>query len=200
MEKPAIVPHNETGASSDVHHSVQKGDEATARHLFQLAKRRLLNVNNWHHLSGAGTASFQLTDEYGNLTDQPARLGCHFKIDIPGPGNITGDGRDWVQVEAIEETSNDDEEVIAMRVRPTDNPNSTKKDTAHFFTSEASSTFFVRRKGNTVVASVNGRNEKPNVDAHNVVDKLRNAVIGLTAMAGMNKPQWSSLLKGLLAE
>jgi hypothetical protein len=200
MQGPAIVPDNETGASSDNEHSVQKQDEGSAKQLFELAKGRLLDVNNWHSLSGGASATFQLTDEKGNAVHRPAQLGDHFKIDIPGPGTITGKGSDWVQVEAIEQHSDENEDIVAIRVRPVTNPQNTKEDVAHFFTDDASSTFSVRRKGNIIVAAVQGRNEKPNISAENLIDKLRNAVIGATAIAGMNKPQWKSLVKGLLSE
>lgn len=200
MEGPAIVPDNHSGASSDNEFSIQKPDSASAQQLFQVAKSRLLNVNEWHQLSGVASANFQLTDETGIEINRSAKLGDHFKIDIPGPGTITGKGNDWVQIEAIEESSEGDCEVIAMRVRPTSNPQSSKEDVAHFFSEEASSTFSVTRKGNTVTAAVHGRNEKPNLKADSLLDKVRNAVVGTSAIAGMNKPQWKSLVKGLLSE
>jgi hypothetical protein len=200
MKGPAIVPDNQSGASSDNEFSVQKIDAESATKLFQLAKARLLHVNRWHQLSGVASASFQLTDENGNETDRSAKLGDHFKIDIPGPGTITGNGKDWVQIEAIEEHSTEESDVIAMRVRPTSNPQSSKEDVAHFFSEEASSTFSITRNGNTVTAAVHGRNEKPNLKSDSLIDKIRNAVIGSTAIAGMNKPQWKSLVKGLLSE
>jgi hypothetical protein len=200
MQKPTIVPDNQTGASSDVENSVEMPDEQAARNLFKVAKERLLDVNNWHQVSGAASATFQLSDEQGNKVNSPVALGYHVQIDIPGPGNISGKGYDWVQVEAIEEHGGESEDVIAIRVRPTGNPKHAPEEIAHFFTGEASSTFAVRRKGKIVVASVNGRNEKPNLHTGNVLDKIRNAVIGATAIAGLNKPQWKSLVQGLLGD
>ncbi len=200
MKAPAIVPDNHSGASSNNEFSVQKQDIGSAQKLFQLGKARLLNVNQWHQLSGMASAVFQLTDEHGKEVNRPARLGDHFKIDIPGPGTITGKGNDWVQIEAIEENDEADCEIIAIRVRPASNPQSNKEDVAHFFSEEASSTFSITRNGNVVTAAVQGRNEKPNLKAENLLDKVRNAVIGTSAIAGMNKPQWKSLVKGLLSE
>jgi len=200
MEGPSIVPDSHTGASSNNEHSIVESDLESAKQLFQLARIRLLNVNGWHQLSGVASAVFQLTDETGKQVDRPAKLGDHFKIDIPGPGSITGEGDDWVQIEAIEEKSTDNSEVIAIRVRPTSNPQNSKADVAHFFSDEASSTFSVMRNGTTVTAAVYGRNEKPNLNADSLLDKLRNAVVGASAIAGMNKPQWKSLVIGLLSE
>ncbi len=200
MESPAIVPDNHSGASSDNEYSLHKPDIQSAKQLFELSKIRLLNVNEWHKLSGLASADFQLTDENGTEVNRLAQLGDHFKIDIPGPGTVTGKGNDWVQIEAIEEKSTDESDVVAVRVRPSSNPQSNKEDVAHFFTDEASSTFSITRKGSLVTAAVQGRNEKPNLQADSLLDKVRNAVVGTSAIAGMNKPQWKSLVKGLLQD
>ncbi len=195
---PSIAPDHETGASSDTTHEITAPDEMAARRVFQQAMKRLLDVNRWHELAGSGSAVFHLADENGNGVDRPARLGDHFRIDIPGPGNPTGEGSDWVQVEAVSHTVHDETETIALRVRPADNPRSRKTDVAHFFSDEASSTFSVTRAGNKVVASVQGRNEKPNIKAKGLTGKLRNTLVAAGAMLGLNKPQWKGLVKGLL--
>ncbi len=200
MQAPSIIPENNSGASSDNIHDVTTSSIADAIALFKAAKQKLLDVNNWHQLCGNSSAVFQLTDEKGNPVHRSARLGDHFQIDIPGPGNATGEGKDWVQIEAIEHSSEGDKEVIAIRVRPTDNPLNAKKDVAHFFTDEASSTFSVTREGNKIIAAVNGRNEKPNTKADKLIDKVRNTVVAAGAIIGFNKPQWKSLVKGLLEE
>jgi protein involved in polysaccharide export with SLBB domain len=200
MKDQAIVPDNETGAGSDIEHSVQKENERSARQLFQLAKQRLMDVNHWHQLSGPASATFTLTDAAGNEVDRPVQSGDHLKIDIPGPGSLTGEGYDWVQVEAVEAEEKSGQDFLSIRVRPTPNPQNNNEDVAHFFTGDASSTFSVLRKGNMVIAGVYGRNEKPNLNAKTMVDKLRNAVVGVTAIAGLNKPQWKSLVLGLLHE
>jgi len=200
MQETSIIPDNNSGASSHTAHEVIAPDAASAITIFESAKQKLLDVNNWHTYCGKGSAVFQLTDEKGNKVFRPAQLGDHFKIDIPGPGSSTGEGNDWVQIEAVEHTVNDDTEILALRVRPTDNPQNTNEDVAHFFTDEASSTFSVSKQGNKIVAAVNGRNEKPNVDADKLIDKVRNTVIAISAILGLNKPQWKSLVKGLLED
>lgn len=198
MQEPSIIPDNQSGASSDTSHEVIVSTVEAANILFKTAKKRLLDVNNWHQLCGKASAVFQLTDEKGNKVYRSAQLGDHFKINIPGPGSSTGEGNDWVQIEAIEHTVNDNIEVLAMRVRPTDNPRNEMEDVAHFFTDEASSTFSVSKQGNKIIAAVNGRNEKPNTKADKFTDKVRNALVATGAMIGLNKPQWKSLVKGLL--
>lgn len=200
MAAPDIIPEGETGSDSDTKHEVVKHDEQSARSFYERVKQRLLNVNRWHELSGKGSAVFQLTDEQGIEANRPAKLGDHFRIDIPGPGTITGSGDDWVQIEAIQHSVEDDGEVLAIRVRPSADPRKKTEDVAHFFTDEASSTFSVSRTGNRISAEVHGRNEKPNLKAGHPIDKIRNALVGTGAMLGLNKPQWKSLVKGLLDE
>lgn len=197
-EKPSLVPSNETGAQSDTEHSTTFSSVQEAKNFFVIAKQRLLDVNSWHLLCGAASAVFILTDANGNEVKRPAQHGDHFKIDIPGPGAAAGKGYDWVQIEAIEHMASENEEKVSLRVRPADNPNQHSKDVAHFFSEEATSTFTVKRNGNTVTASVHGRNEKPNTKAANMIDKVRNTVIAAGAVLGLNKPQWKSLVKGLL--
>lgn len=57
------------------------------------------------------------------------------------------------------------------------------------------------REKNTVTAAVLGRNEVANTtDSTSVLDKLRNAVVGISAALGMSNPQWNSLVNGLLGK
>ena len=195
---PSIVPGNEDGKSSDTTHEVTLNDQPEASMLFEKAKQRLLDVNHWNDLDGT-IATFQLFDQKGNKIDRLAELGDYFRINVPGPSNATGEGYDWVQVEAIEHTADDRKEVIAIRVRPTDNPLNDSGDVAHFFSDVASSTFSVMRTGKTVIAAVLGRNEKPNIKTESVGGNIRNAIIATGAILGLNKPQWKALVKGLLA-
>ncbi len=131
-----------------------------------------------------------------------AQVGDHFKINIPGPGTNTGEGYDWVTIEAIEDDTNAEAETesVLVRVRPAENPTNEKKDVAHFFTDDASSSFTVHRQGNKVTAGVHGRNEVPNTGAESLLDKARNAAVAVGAIIGLSTPQWKSLSKGLLGK
>ncbi len=125
-------------------------------------------------------------------------LGVTFQIDIPGPGPVSGDGYDWVQIEAMEELETPEIEQLTIRVRPATSPKNEKSDVAHFFSAEATSNFLVQREGNTVTAAVLGRNEKPNTEADTIVDKARNAAVATGAVTAFSKLQWTSLVKGLI--
>ena len=194
------VPPQHTGVKSDIEHSVTLSTVDRAKTLFGLARKRLLDVSNWNKIADGPSAHFQLTSPCGKDVFRNAQRGDKFRISIPGPGTETGDGFDWVEVEEIVETNDaSDSESIAIRVRPCPSPLTNSEHTAHFFTADATSSFVVMRRSNVVKAEVHGRNEKPNAtDADTLLDKARNALVGLGALAGANKPQWNALVKGLL--
>src|SRR5688572_2723962 len=158
------IPQQETGSSTNTEYSVTADSVEEAKELYQKAKNRLLDVNQWHEIAGKGTAVFRLTDANGNEVQREIQQHDYFKIDIPGPGPASGDGYDWVQVEGIVEHSEPyaDMESVVVNVRPTRSPENLDPDTAHFFSEEATSNFIVRRENNTVIAGVYGRNEIPN--------------------------------------
>lgn len=193
-----LIPAQQTGASSDTDATATFDSIEKAKEFYETAKQRLIQVNNWQKWAGPATAHFQLTDAAGNDVDRTVQENDHFKIDIPGPGSVTGDGFDWVQLEKIEETAAGEKEQISIQVRPATNPNNNRQDIAHFFGEEASSCFIVKRDGNTVTAAVHGRNEKPNMDAEKLVDKARNAAVATGAVAAGSKLQWKSLVNGLV--
>ncbi len=193
-----IVPQQATGAQSNTESTANFDTVDEAKAFFETVKSRLLQVSRWHEIAGRGTADFELTDAQGNSVNRNPQKGDHLKIDIPGPGPQTGDGFDWVQVEAVEETKEGEVECLAMRVRPATNPQNSKEDVAHFFSDEATSNFVVKREGITITAAVYGRNEKPNVGAEKVVDKARNAAIATGAVGGFSKLQWKSLVNGFV--
>ena len=193
-----IIPHQEKGTQSNTESDAEFLDEKTAKDFFLIAKDRLLHINQWHELSGEGSAEFSLTDEHGNKVYRLPRIDDYFKIDIPGPGSSSGEGEDWVRIEAIEENDDINDQWIAIRVRPAPSPLNNDKDIAHFFSDTATSTFIVRRENNKVIAGVYGRNEKPNMKAEEFKDKVRNAAIALGAMVGISKIQWKNLVKGIV--
>lgn len=200
IDKKDIIPEQHEGASTDIKKAEELESVEEAQSFYSIVKERLLNVNDWEKLAGKASANFTLTDSRGTDVNRSARTGDHFKIDIPGPGTVTGKGYDWVKIERIEEKASPelDSEITAITVRPATNPTNEKQDVAHFFTDEATSSFVVERKGNKVIAAVHGRNEKPNTKAEKGIDKTRNTLIALGAMAGISSAQWSNLVSGLL--
>lgn len=194
QKEKELIPTNETGVETNTESYVDLEDQKQAETFYSTVKERLLSVNGWHSLAGTGTADFQLTDDKGNEIKRKPQPGDHFRISIPAPGTVTGQGYDWVRVEAIEE----EQDLTAIRVRPATNPQNERNDIAHFFSDEATSSFIVKKQGNRITAGVYGRNEKPNTDTEKVVDKLRNAAVATGAISGFSKIQWKSLVNGFV--
>lgn len=193
----AGVPLQRTGKEMDVVEKLEVNSVAEANYFFQIVKNRLLDVNQWGKI--AGMSDFALTDKDGNPVHRNATGGDFIRIDIPGPGTKAGGGYDWVRIEEVRLYKEHDAEILSMRARPSENPAIDRMDTAHFLTPEATSTFQVKRFGNTIYAEEHGRNEVPNTDTKSIADNLRNSVVGWAASMGLSYPQWNSLVKGLLA-
>lgn len=202
MQNHLEIPEQTSGTQTNTDSTVTANSKEEAQHIFKRAFKRLLNINIWHKLGGSASAEFQLINKDGKEEDRLAKENDYFKIDIPAPGTSAGDGYDWVKVEKIEDRSDPDgeEESFLLRVRPSTDPNNPNTDVAHFLSDDATSTFIISRKNNTITASVHGRNEKPNTESKGFLDKIRNAVVGSTAAAGVSKIQWKLLVKGLLAD
>jgi hypothetical protein len=198
-KEPSIVPEQTEGTRKDIEHTVTAVDDNDARRIFLIARNRLVDVNHWHEISTPG--HFQLTDKSGKEVDRTAEKEDYFKIDVKAPGPIEGSGYDWVFIESIDDHSDPEghEEHMAMRVRPSSNPAEASDNTAHFFTEAATSSFIVRREGRVITASVFGRNEIPNTVTSNLLDKVRNAVVAVSAIAGLSNVQWKSLVKGFIS-
>lgn len=195
-ESPA-VPEQHTGIQKDIEKSRAFEDIETARKTYRAARKRLLDVNNWHILC-EGMATFTLRDEQGKPVGRLAQQGDYFQIDLPAPGNQSGDGFDWVQIEVVEENSGEEKESTSLRVRPASSPLNDRPDTAHFLDEAATSTFLVMREGRTVRAEVHARNETPNTDAETLVDKIRNTVTAIGAWLGFSDIQWKRLTEALI--
>jgi len=165
---------------------------------YEVVKERLLDVNHWAEISNLPSATFRLCDTSGKEVRRQVKKGDFFKINIPGPGNSSGEGFDWVQVELIHEDQEGSSDVLSIRVRPASNPQTEEPAVAHFFSDKATSTFQIRRSGKDVSAEVHGRNEEPNTETGHIVDNARNTMVGLGATLGMSFPQWKGLVAGLV--
>ncbi len=193
-----LIPDHTTGVIIDSASAEDFENTEDAKAFYAVAKARLLDVNHWNGLTGKAGATFQLIDINGQEANRPVQKGDYFKIGIPGPGSSAGDGYDWVQVEALNEVSQDDVNSIGLRVRPVKNPLNDNDSVAHFYSEESTSTFIVTRENKKITASIYDRNTKPNTDTPTVIDKIRHVVAGITAMAGLSKLQWTGLAGGLV--
>jgi len=193
-----IVPAQYTGNEIEAEASVELNDDIVAQNFFEVAKQRLLNVNNWHAVAGVISAKFQLINETGEEVNRIAQKGDYFKIDIPGPGSAQGGGYDWVCVEELKEVAKAGVQSIGFRVRPSPNPFGSKNETAHFYAADASSNFILTRENSKLTAWIVDRNIKPNDHATSLTDKVRDVAVGIGAMGMFSKVQWQGLAEGLI--
>lgn len=191
------IPRQEKGAKTDISYKVKTIGDKQGVALYEKARNNLLNINSWQQLAGKLSAAFYLTDPAGNNVDRLPLQGDYIKIHLP---TSPEDKFDWVRIEAIEEQRNlSDVNWIIIRVRPSDPPNK-QETTEHFFSKDATSNFSVERLGRKVEAAVRGRNELPNVENGGLITKIRNILVSIGAMAGMNYPQWKGLVKGIVTK
>ncbi len=195
-----MIPENSKGKATSVEQSISLDNVDEAKTIFKIACGRMHDVNSWHKLTGFGSAEFSVKDTHGIIVERPVQLNDYLQIDIPGPGPVAGGGYDWVQVEALENKADSDfeQESCGMRVRSCKNPNKASDDTAHFLTSDATSTFIIHRRQNMVTSYYYGRNEMINTNTEKTLDKIRNAMTGAAALAGVSELQWLRIIKSFL--
>ncbi|MBO9635806.1 MAG: hypothetical protein J7578_22060 [Chitinophagaceae bacterium] len=201
MEKATVkqmVPQQEDGKSITAESRVELAGHRKAILFYNIAKERLQQVHKWHEMAGALSARFTLIDKNGMEVNRPPEPGDYFRVDIPGPGRVNGEGYDWVRVEKVVNQILPNSEIYGFQVRPARDPEKKDEDIAHFFSSDSTSSFFVHRNGHIVSAFVFDRNIKPNKDAGNIVDKIRDMMTGSAGMLIFSKLQWKALTEGLL--
>ncbi len=198
--KASIPPAQTEGFSKELEEKAEFDTLDDAEEFFILVKDRLLDINNWHKVSDSIKSEFHIVDSHGKEHHRHAHKGDYVRIKIPGPKSDTGDGADWVQVDAIEYDDYPDEnkELIALRLRPVSNPTRSDDAVAHFFTDASSSTFIIERDHKLITAHYYGRNEKPNTGGETVKDTVRNVAVAVGALLGFSDVQWKGLLTGFL--
>ena len=198
-ESASLIPENKSGKAVDLEQSVVEENEEEAVNTFNRVCTRLLNPPIWHQLTGSLSADFELKAANAENSNRLARVDDYLKITIPGPGNVAGQGYDWVKIEVIEEnTVPGTEASFGIMLRSSPNPEHKEEGTAHFFKASATSTFIVKKTGNTISISYHGRNEMPNVTDVSLMDKIRNVIVASGAAVGLSELHWTALLKGML--
>ncbi|TCK83581.1 hypothetical protein [Albibacterium bauzanense] len=192
------TPPQYAGKQLDLHAETLLDNEQEAKEFFQVVRKRLLRSFEWYDIAKIPAATFVLTDHLGRELIREMKENDLIRIDIPGPGNSSGNGFDWVKVEKITEEKNEKEDLCSITLRPTSNPEENNDEIAHFFKSMATSTLLAKRQNLHVRAEYHGRNELINEDATKLTDKFRNIIVGLAAKLGLSYSQWKSLIEGLV--
>lgn len=189
------IPQQKRGAQKDIQHSVTAPSSEDAKVQYENVLNRLKNVNSWHHYAGETGAKFQLADNNGQPIQRDAHEKDLIQIDIPGPSSAT-DEYDWVMINEMKSTIEEDGEAFFMSLQPVAAPGS--DHTTHFFKEDASSNFLLKRINNDITLNYYGRNEIPNMDSPTLADKARNLLVGAGAILGFSDKQWAELVKGIL--
>ncbi|MGM1430083.1 hypothetical protein ACS126_12555 [Sphingobacterium lactis] len=193
------IPKQEEGKKLDITESKTFLSKEEAVDFFNLTRAKLLNINNWFEIASLPASTFTLLDTLGTKKEGPAEEGDYIQIDIPGPGLWSTGGYDYVRVEQIDESREENTAILTMRLRPSTLPNPEDDlETKHFFNNMSSSTFQIKRVGNLIEASYFGRNELMNMELDSLADKIRNIFVALGAKLGSSFPQWKALIHGLL--
>lgn len=194
----SLIPKQYIGRMTDAvaQNNFDTVEEAKAH--YEIAKKRLLAVNNWFEISKLPASTFTLTDSKGNKISRNLMEGDYMRINIPGPGISTGNGYDWVCFDAVVELEDAHGSIISITAHPSKNPETNSDAIAHFYEERTSSTLQVKRLGKCVSAEMHGRNEVSNTHTNNIMDNIRNFIVGVTAKFGGSYPQWKSLVAGLV--
>jgi hypothetical protein len=190
-----FIPGNWQGKATNLQHSKTAANENVATEIFHTACERLFSPSGWHRLAGVASAGFTHFNSPLEKVTRAVQAGDFLRIDIPGPGPSDGGDYDWVKVEMAE---TDRRIYCGLLLRACANPFSDALNTAHFFTSDATSSFIIERSALTVTASYHGRNEIANKTQASPKDKLRNSLVAMGAMAGLSELQWTALLKSFI--
>jgi hypothetical protein len=190
-----IVPENTKGKSLDLEDTYEAESSEQAHKVFQEASQTLLNPELWKGIAGNAGATFT---KWTGDKSLPVAIGDIFRIEIPGPSLKAGEGYDWVQVDDVVQESAADSSICSLTLQVTANPQQPENGVAHFFEAGATSTLILRMLGNKIILSYHGRNETPNTETPELMDKIRNTVVAAGALVGISELQWKHLLKSIL--
>ena len=195
-EIPGVPPH-EKGKFHDTVEETLCKRKSEAKRKFHFLRQRLLNVNAWGDYVKNSTV-FYLTDSNGKPIEREAKPGDYIRIKISGPANPAGNGFDWVTIQEIDTDNYECDQRLLLRCVPCNNPKTKKDQPAHFYTSEASSSFIITRKERVLTAEIHGRNEEWNIHTGSFINRFRNGIIASGAFLGFAKIQWTLLAKAFI--
>ncbi len=196
--KLPIIPEQIKGDSHDVVSMVCTNSIDSAAFLYNETVERLKSVNLWYSYSDKVKAKFTLIHSETELETNALTKENLIRIEIPGPGTISGKGYDWTRIIDIQDDETIDVPFFALTIKPCSPPNADKEITAHFYKHNASNTLIIRRIGNCVYAEAHGRNEIVNISEAPLIDSIRNMGINLGSKVGLGSMNWLGLTKALL--
>ena len=191
------IPEQLVGKSLDYGREIDLLDETSAYNRYRTISKNLLDVNSWKKLAEGISADFVIVNSNNEVQNRRVRKFDYIRIDIPGPGVPSTDGYDWVQVTALDQYDNQNKRKTFISLQPCQDPTNKDNETAHFFKKYTSSNITIKQEGNRITLHYAGRNEVINDDTDNMLDNVRNFIVGLGAKLGASYPQWKALIDGL---
>lgn len=183
--------------SGEKYRDVEKKVEASSRHeafvLFENAKKRLNDINNWQLLCGKTPAEFHLMDTMGNWLNESA----------PQTGNLIrvrcyDKGKDkfiWYRIDEFMHEKNllKDTEDFGFKVSLVSGPSETEQSEEGI-----TCTFVVTRSGCKVSAVEAERSRIITKDGIPVLVQLRDKLQNVFSWISSSNQQWKSLINGVL--
>lgn len=192
------IPEQVVGKSLDYSRELILSDETKAYNRYREIVQKLLDVNNWKQTAIGVSAEFIIVNEKNEIQMRRVRKNDFIRIDIPGPGVPSAEGYDWVKVTSLDQYDHQNKRKTFISLQPCPDPMTMDKETAsHFFKKYTSSNIVVKQEGEMVTLQYAGRNEVINTETENMLDNVRNFLVGLGAKLGASYPQWKALIDGL---
>jgi hypothetical protein len=177
--------------------------KAESRHLavvlFNDAKQRLLDINNWGRLCGNEGAEFRLTDAKGELLpDSVPVVGNLIRIKLPASTHKKGFS--WLKIEKFEQSKDllKDEELFGFCVKPVKDPSGHFDRNAGSTINDEYNSFLIYRTGCLLTAVEYDVNEMTSVSSVSLLNRLKAQAIAVWSMTGLVRPQWKKLLNGII--
>jgi|GEM_PF-532908 len=161
-------------------------DASAALPAFAWAEEKLFDVNAWSNLPGI-TAKFALHNADGAEKTSTPRVGDYIRIDLPGPLP-----ENWVRVVGVEV----EDQAAQFTVQPSRDPREgeDRAEIEHFLGKEATSTFRVELRDNTLIAWEIGRHETINNQGQEAGSRaVINTLVAEGGWAFFQKMQWQKL-------
>ena len=193
------IPEHQKGHQLDCSDSAEFKLLSHANEFYEVAKNRLLSIEQWDDISQFSAATFSLHRGHTDLAEKNTLIeGDYVKIKVPMQSRANEEGYDWVKIEDIDINEDVSFKRTCITLRPSDDPTKESLKTAHFFTSFATSTICIEQQENVISAIYAGRNQLANTDTDNLSAEIRNRLVTFGAKLGASYPQWTSLVKGLV--
>lgn len=187
------------------HIEAVKKVEAQTRHeaivLFKNAKDRLLDINNWHQLCHNKKAGFELSDKKGLKISEKQIPEVGNTIRISSPLSDSAVDYNWARIEGFETEKNllTDKEVFGFKIRPICQPEELENGITYTYTSASTVTFLIIRKGRMVTALEIEKTEAE-LSRYTLPVIAKRFISDLSTRMGFSKPQWHSLITGVLTK